>query len=219
MWSGGYLLQDVSAPASSITGATGDNWKFCIVYATGECTAGSTIGDVYVNIPQSAHDGQCGPWDYSRNICGTTLDHVASGLNQYNFSGIPIGQGLNITDGRTYRRLGALFNRLNFESVFSSGHSSFSGQWAFGHADYYGGGLRTDLFLVKLPPTPPSDHVIRNDFVAVPVIIGANAAPNARIRFGYAENGNRECLLLRVQPQGDLLHESQSNGGDSLLFQ
>jgi hypothetical protein len=114
---------------------------------------------------------------------------VASGLNQYNFAGIPLGQSLNVTDGRTYRRLGALFNRLNFESVFSSGHSSFGGQWAFGHSDFYGGGLRTDLFLVKLPPTPPSDHVARNDFVNVPVILGANTAPNARIRFGYAENG------------------------------
>ena len=189
MWSGGYLLQDVSGPASALTGNAADNWKFCVVYKAGECAAASVIGDVYVNIPQTAHDGKCGPWDYARNICGTTLDHIAGGLNQYYFSGIPSGQGLNITDGRTYRRLGGLFNRLNFESVFSSGHGSFGGQWAFGHSDFYGGGLRNDLFLAKLPPTPPSDHIARNNFVDVPVVLGANAAPKARIRFGYADNG------------------------------
>ncbi len=195
-WSGGYLLQDVSGPSSNISGTSADNWKFCVVYLSGECYSGSAVGDVYLNIPQSAHNGVCGPWDYSRNICATLLDQVAGSINSYDFSGAALGQcGVTtcptLAPGTLFRRLSGLFNRYDFQSVFSSAHGSFGGQWAFAHSDYYGWGLRTDLFLVKLPKQAFSDSVARNGFVGVPVSVGSisDAGVNARIRFGYAENG------------------------------
>ena len=61
----------------------------------------------------------------------------------------------------------------------------------FGHSDYYGGGLRTDLFLIKLPPLGPRDQIARNGFANLVVSAGPtrDSAVNARLRFGYAENG------------------------------
>ena len=59
------------------------------------------------------------------------------------------------------------------------------------------------MFLVKLPPTPPSDHVVRNDFTNLPVVLPPNPAPKARIRFGYAENGAVDvfyCAYNRKEP-------------------
>jgi hypothetical protein len=190
-WSGGYLLQDISGPASEIDGTSARNWSFCVVYLAGECVGGSSVGDVYLNVPQSGHNGTCGPWDYSRSLCVTTLDAISGGMNQYYFGAIPTGAGSNVTDGRTLRTLSRLFGRYNFESVFSSAHGSSGGQFAFGHSDFYGGGLRNDLFVVKLPPITPADQIARNQFVNLTetVFTSRIGAAAARVRFGYAENG------------------------------
>jgi hypothetical protein len=54
-------------------------------------------------------------------------------------------------------------------------------------------GARTGLWLMALPPFPAYDGIPRQNFVPldfeVPGGAGPWNAPNARIRFGYAENG------------------------------
>ena len=186
MWSGGYLLEDVSGPGCSLSGDAGSNWKFGVVLWSGECNPDSRAGDVYVNVPQSAHNGVCGPWDYERNLCGTTWDHTAMGVNQYYFA-----QRRDITDGSSFRRLSMLFNRPNFESVYSSAHGSFGGQFAFGQSDYYSGGARSDFFILRLPQIASSDGMPRNGFQIMSVPLDAlDNATKVRARFGYADNGS-----------------------------
>jgi len=211
VWSGAYLLKDISGPSSIIDGTPAHNWQFCVVYLAGECFSGSAVGDVYVNVPQSGENGLCGPWDYFRNICASTMDATGAGLNQYSFGTNRLydgtttpWNGTNFTDGRTLRPLSHLFARYNFESVFSSAHGSFGGQWVFGHSDYYGGGLRSDLFIMKLPPITPSDNIARNQFVNLPVQVGATrnaSAVTARVRFGYFENGSVNAFYCAYNRQ------------------
>jgi hypothetical protein len=200
MFVGGYLLQDISGPSRTIGRTAAYYYQFCVVYLANECVSGSSVGDVYVNVPQSAHNGMCGPWDYSRNICGATMDATSTGLNQYYFGNIPLYNGTstpfninaaNVTNGQTFRRLSGMLDRYNFQSVFTSAHGSFGGQWVFAHSDNYGSGLRADLFLIKLPPLPPADNIARGQFVNLLVQVGpaSDTGVNARIRFGYAENG------------------------------
>jgi hypothetical protein len=205
MWSGGYLLQDISKPSSVIDGTSLHNWQFCIVWIAGECVSGSSAGDVYVNVPQSAHTsgpspGYCGGgggWDYNRNICGVTIDQTAGGVNQFNLNGMPAyaqtGQQLTITNGQTFRPLSKIGNRYGFQSVFAATHNSYSGSWTFSGGDFYGSGLRNDVFVIKLPPlpNPDSDHIARSGFVNLVVQAGpaTDSGVNARLRFGYAENG------------------------------
>jgi hypothetical protein len=47
------------------------------------------------------------------------------------------------------------------------------------------------MFGIKLPPRAPATTVVHNGFVNLPVTVGASsdAGVNARVRFGYAENG------------------------------
>lgn len=205
MWSGGFNMQDISGPSSVIDGTSAHNWQFCIVWNANECVSSSTVGDVYANIPQSAHNGganpgYCGPWDYSRSICGATIDQTAAGVNQFNLNGIPAyaqtGQALTIADGRTFRPLSKLFNRYNFQTVYDSAHGSYGGQWVFGHSDFYGSGLRNDLFVIKLPPLPAADQIARGKFVNLVVQAGpaTDSGVNARLRFGYAENGSANAF-------------------------
>ncbi len=55
---------------------------------------------------------------------------------------------------------------------------------------YWADGVRQDLFLAKLPPWPEEDSITRSNFVPVTVTIsGVSEGVNARIRFGYFENG------------------------------
>ena len=200
-WSGGYLLNDISGPSSVIDGTSANYWNRCTTYIAGECFSGSASGDVYVNVPQSAHNAPatptCGPWDYFRSLCVATLDATATGLNQYAFGGIPPYNGTdtpwdgpNIKNGLLLRSLGHTLDRHNFESVFSSAHGSYGGQWVFAHSDYYGGGLRSDLFIVRLPQAVNADTQARNGFIPITLQAGAVAGTTyARLRWWYAENG------------------------------
>ena len=194
MWSGGYLMKDISGPAQGnvILDTAAGNYKFCVAYLAGECRAGSAAGDVYVNRPGSAHDGKCGPWDYMNNLCGTTWDSIAAGVNQFDYSWVTQdGSVKQDSSGRGFRKLSSGLNRAGFQVVFASAHGSFSGKWAFAAADYYNGGNRGDFLVMKLPPQPVHDTIVRNGFVNIPITVGSGdgAATKIRARFGYVENG------------------------------
>src|SRR6185312_15367876 len=65
-------------------------------------------------------------------------------------------------------------------------------------------GIRTDLFAAKLPPWPAYDSENRGGFVNLHVTIGKSnntAAPNARIRFGYAENGPPDSYFCTARQE------------------
>jgi hypothetical protein len=186
-WVGQYMLQDISGPSSSIGGTSTDYYHFCVAYLAGECYSGSSAGDVFMNAPQMAENGVCGPWDYVRNPCFTTLGPIVTGVSQWNFTGISSG---SITDGSLFRRLTSGFQRNNQQSVYTSVHGEATGRYIFFQSDGYAGGLRTDSFLIKLPPL--TSRLLRNGFVNVSVTVtsGQNPSmwPNARLSFGYAEH-------------------------------
>lgn len=63
-WAGHNVLLDVSGPASAGTLAA-TSYGMCYVYNAGECVSGSSVGNVYVNIPYMWDNGACQagqPW-------------------------------------------------------------------------------------------------------------------------------------------------------------
>jgi hypothetical protein len=56
---------------------------------------------------------------------------------------------------------------------------------------FFCSGVRTDLFAAKLPNFPSGQSVLSATWATVPVSLGPSSAYNqARVRFGYGENGN-----------------------------
>ncbi|MDE2100761.1 MAG: hypothetical protein KGL39_26180, partial [Patescibacteria group bacterium] len=201
-WAGGYLLHDVSGPSSSISSTSADNWKFCIVYIAGECTAGSSLGDVYLNIPESAHGantGGCEMWDYVRAICGTLADQIGGGINRNDFSTASLGTcgvggGCTTYGGGSFAsKVSTLGNRPGMWSLYASAHGVSDGKWSFGHTDYYGGANRSDIVITANPPSyiaPPSTS--QASFISYTVPSAQKsicASTYCDARFCYAENG------------------------------
>jgi hypothetical protein len=63
-----------------------------------------------------------------------------------------------------------------------------TGQWAMFKSDW-ADGIRSEIFMAKLPPFPGGNSVPRSTFVNFPVQIPAGS-PYAEIEFGYVENGS-----------------------------
>src|SRR5207253_7189050 len=53
---GHHPFLQVAGPGVMLTDSNSDNFKACLVYKAGECWAGSSVGDLYMNCPN------CNPW-------------------------------------------------------------------------------------------------------------------------------------------------------------
>src|SRR6185312_9685156 len=181
-WAGRFLLHEKSGPGVMLTDADTDS--FCVAYFAGECATGSSAGNLYVNAHQIDTSSSC---LINLNInapCVNTDTPFFAMFDQV---------GLSRPDpvGANWRKLGMWFNGPGRTNNFAGLAASRDGTWAFGSCVYCDG-IRTDLFAAKLPPWPAYDSENRGGFVNLHVTIGKSnntAAPNARIRFGYAENG------------------------------
>jgi hypothetical protein len=71
VWSGRHNMQDMSGPGSSLGGGSSDHWKYCVALTAGECDAGSTPGQVYVNVPSATANGKCTALPYANTLCVT----------------------------------------------------------------------------------------------------------------------------------------------------
>jgi hypothetical protein len=87
-YAGYHLLQDVSSPATGNVITDSTPWKFCYACNTGECRAGSSIGDVYMAVPQAggqnnAQLGQCFSNWFDENMpCAINLQYHAASITQ-----------------------------------------------------------------------------------------------------------------------------------------
>jgi hypothetical protein len=182
-FSGRNLLKDKSGPASLITDA--DTYKFCVAYIAGECRPGSAKNDVFVNAPYVRTDwsGNCMVNTYAQNgVCFNTV--VAQGASV-------IQMDISEPDPlfRNFRRLTMGFTGPGRQYQFMNASATPDGQWAFMNAGWLDG-YRADMLLLKIPPMPVEDTINRRDFVRLRETLAPNPlAPQARIRFGYAENG------------------------------
>ncbi len=201
-WDGPNLFRDVSSPAQGniVTDAT--PYTYCVVYVAGECRTGSSAGQAYVSEPfPSAYNsgilGYC-PANYygAQWPCANFVVGGAAQLIQKRID-------LPDTTGAQWRRLGMGFMGPGRQYEFSAQTPDPTGKWAIFACDWCDG-VRTELFMYKLPPLPGSAEQTRpgNDFQLLTVTLGPNTQlDKARVRFGYGENGNPASLYCTTRQE------------------
>ena len=181
-WAGEHLLQDKSGPGS-VMSLPGDVWKYCYSYNAGECVSGSPAGHLYMAVDKGVPNGQCGVY-YNLNVpcvVSPTPDfsnYVQQGYSQPNLN------------GSDWRRLGFAFGgwARNLDG-FQNMRATPDGSWAIAWTGWVDG-VSPAMFAVKLPPWPGGTPQNLSQFVQIPVPVEAQPGMvEARIYFGYAENG------------------------------
>lgn len=175
-WAGRYQLTDVSGPSSSVDSTP---WSMCFVLIAGECHAGSSVNDVYVNVPVGWDPGYCTASVSWVNIpCILFGDNApGGGIRQFRIDS-------NDTNG-------------NFSRFVSNGWSSLGRHYPYTHSTVYRNGQWTMLMgtnamdgysmtglMISLPPWQEKSDA-DNNFKAIPVQVPMGPR-YAQIEFGYS---------------------------------
>ncbi len=196
-WAGYHLLQDVSSPATGNIITDSTPWQLCYAYAAGECRSGSSAGSTYASIPQSSTSTQCVSNWYDDNYpcVASPQSGVAFGIQRAIDRTDPAGEyGRNITMG---------FSGPGRQYQFAAFIPDPTGAWGLMQGVWVNGS-RCDLFMAQLPPWPYDQDAVTNGstFVPVTVTLGPSAElDQARVRFGYAENGNPASFFCTARQE------------------
>lgn len=195
MWAGRHNMKEISGPTTgNVIGTTSsDNWKFCYAYLADECRAGSSPGTLYANIPNATIDGTCAnatyqifdvhfgrPELYANYPCALPIAPDFNACTQLNW-----GFGA-YSNGEYARRLAQPFAPWEGTSDFFNCGQLPDNSGVFIPMNW-ANNVRSDIYYLKLPPTPEVSSVDRSTYVSIPVAVPAGAA--ARIQFGYLEFG------------------------------
>ena len=192
---GDRMLTDISSPSSgNILGATsGDNYKFCVAAAVNECRTGSSIGDVYFNVPGLTYTN-CGGYETGNyhDICIADLPY-GQGAFQFGFTANTVGinpasAAPNYGAGYT-RKLSTGFGGI--KDLTKKFKPMAAAEWAFlTKGAYWNSG--SSMLMLKMLPFPAPDGVDRSTFVRAAIAITVpqgQGIARVAVRFGYAEQG------------------------------
>ena len=189
-FSGQSRLIDVSGPGSVLTDAAADSNKYCVALLAGECVAGSSAGDVYVNAPNvnrpyCHHPGQASGMPDEFDLCIGNNSEVYNSIMQ---------NGVSWVDnyGTHMRMLTKGLSRNRLLAPFWHSHALPNARWVMIHTNY-AQNVADMVTVVKVPAPPPQDSVNRATFVPLLMKLkppAALAVNNAIIEFGYAEYGS-----------------------------
>jgi hypothetical protein len=188
VFAGRWMFQDVSSATTGNVITDSTPYQFCYAYAINECRTGAAIGDVYMTVPQPAgalqggsYLGNCIIGGLQENTpCAIDLQFHGGGLIQFAVDG---------ANPLAVRKLSNGFSLPGQQWVYAAGEASPNGKWMFFNC-FYCSGVRTDVYAAQLPPFPNGQAVNTGTWAYVPVTLGPSVAyDQARIRFGYAENG------------------------------
>jgi hypothetical protein len=172
---GPFSLLDVSGPGVMLGTGSTDSYKLCIANAPGECYAGSSKGDEFINVP-SLPSLSC----WGASACLNNFNAYANGVLQIGTSGT---QGRVISGGLT-----GLRNTNDYPTAKALGDGSYL-LFAYGDVTHY---PPSQMLMAKLPPFTRQDTVVRTTFVRSPISIAApqgQRIASAAIEFGYTEQG------------------------------
>lgn len=211
------VLKNISEPGSTITNGSGDNYKMCIVLIANECVSGSSIGDVYVNIPFNDFAIPSPPNSGTGTACyfppsgfaGNQSDNWTindlclydSGMETQSYTRYALGTF--DSQGASEQTLGHLFSPARLD-IFTGIHpatninASTYDQYYFFTAQAW-----DDVFAQMVLKAPPAnlDSKNRTTFQGLPVNIHQiSGADHAAIEFGYSEYGSNlfECSPNRA---------------------
>jgi hypothetical protein len=188
---GSHPLIDISGPGSSIATGTSGSYTACFARANGECYAGSSVGQVYVNCPgviwnycsgSGIHGGN--PLGVGNDICVGNIAENANAVRQFT---------LDRTDlaGAYTRSLVTATSRLRMVYGFESNRLLPDNSWLLLRTDWLNY-QRSDMWMAKMLPYPAPDSVVRGTFVPMSLTLKPPAGlsvNNAIVEFGYQEYG------------------------------
>ena len=189
-YAGRFNFIDVSGP-SSVTMLASTSYGVCYVYVAGECYSGSTVGQVYANVPTIAFNTNCATGQSWANIiCAIMAWPGAGDYRQAQWTS-PDNQGV------LQRSLGYCFGGPGVAYAYSQ-LVSISSALTFCGATMQAGWAPIAYFTINTPWQ--TDSVNRTAFVNVPVNIPAGLSP-VDVLFGYssiiganaAPSGNLRC--------------------------
>ena len=193
---GDRVLRDISGPSSSSTDA--DLYTYCVAERAGECRAGSSAGDIYVNCPGRTL-ASCKSIPYSEL---QAYDAALSSVDICVYDREPRETGVveDRTDmpgyfGENSRVAAWAFARPHVQSAYANAFATPDGKYAITagtrHESY-------DMVLVRLPPFPPWTSQPGNTFERVKLSIASapRGTDHVVVDFGYGERGapsNYDC--------------------------
>ena len=186
VWSGRHNLADASGPGSVITGGTVDQWKYCYALRAGECVGGSSAGQVFMNVPSANTSGNCTSQANSNSLCVALMSPELDSPSQ-------IGFQAPTANGAFARTLAVPFRSWFMTNSFANVHAVPDGSGAIFTCDFCES-IRSDMWWVKIPPTPALDTTVRYTYSPLPVALKGKAGDRVRIRFGYSEHGTNTAL-------------------------
>jgi hypothetical protein len=204
VFAGRWLFKDVSSPSTGNIITDSTPYQFCYAYAVNECRTGSAVGDIYMTVPQPAgalqggsYLGHCIIGGIQENTpCAIDLQFHGGGLVQF---AIDSGNPLAV------RKLTTGFTLPGQQWVYAAGEASPNGKWMFFNC-FYCSGVRTDVYAAQLPNFPSGQvaTTLAGGFVTIPFTLPPSGAyDQARVRFGYAENGTPSTNALYCTPRAD----------------
>jgi hypothetical protein len=180
-WAGHNLLADASGPGSALSDSVA--YQICIALAAGECVPGSAANAVYAAVPHvpSIQSNCITDWLVENYPCvAMSLPAVAGWLVQNDDS-----YSYQIWEGG--RRLTMALTGYGRQYEYNTFIPENTGTWGMFKADW-ADGIRSEIFMARLPPFPGGNSVPRNTFVNYRVQVPGGPA-YAEIEFGYMENG------------------------------
>jgi hypothetical protein len=200
-FAGRYIFQDVSSTTTGNIITDSTPWQVCYTYNAGECQVGSSVGDIYMSTPQAG--GQQTPY-LGVCIVGGVQENLPCVIDvRYDAGAIVQGAIDQANTTNNWRVLTNGFAAPGQHWTYAAGLPTPDGTWMFFNC-FYCSGVRTDVYAIYLSPFPSGAPANANDFAYVPVTLGAASQFNqARIRFGYAENGTPSTSTLYCTSRAD----------------
>jgi len=208
------MIQDISGPSSALTdgGATPQS---CVVVVSGECAAGSLVGEMYANLPV-VDTGICNPgnenYTYVEHVwCMMNTSTFGNAIDQYgsisanflgNYPNPPYwpqyGAGLsrrlvqNLTGGirlqGSHPHTVPDGSGVMYESCIADPNAILTG--GTNGPSTTNDNYRCHAFLAHIPPQPSADGIDRTSYqnVSITIAPGSAGATHARVKYGYEEN-------------------------------
>jgi hypothetical protein len=204
IWTGVYVFGDMSSATTGDRISDATPFKYCYVYRANECRTGSSPGDLYVSTSGMEVD-QCFASQVAVNaLCVFPMAPVHSQLVQMDTS------KADSTNARI-RRLGINNTSPGAQYVYSH-NRPFSVTQPFKSfaTGYHQSGVWTGSLMID-PGKWSESSTSANDFVKIPVTIGAIAGANqVRVRFGYSDTGATGASFYCTSRAEDCLTDTAS---------
>jgi uncharacterized repeat protein (TIGR03803 family) len=208
--SGLYSLADISAPSSALAASSAGNYTFCIVHVASECWSGSSVGEVYANLPSTpvaCSAAEAGVFT-GNDWCISNMFSMISGVEQVGTTAANVLEtqpdGTPLYGAANSRKIVQNL-RMPPRWVSSVGVNTIpDDSWVWTDtciADPYintytssgenpNGLCLDEVYLFKIPPQPPDDGIDRTNYesVSIPIGPGSSGATYAQVKYGYEEN-------------------------------